>query len=170
MLYVFGWGTLGMDGKWIGALGGDRGYFPLQIDPGEHHLCARFSTRTGPAALIKVKELAFRSLAAKPGETYRRLISTSQVRICSSRLNCSTRTKVVTLLAASSTFSASARSNSDVIGRERVDVLRISCRKSDWPAALAQSHLETTVRDCEFCSKSEATHAVIARELVGEWV
>jgi hypothetical protein len=22
----------------------------------------------------------------------------------------------------------------------------ISCRKSDWPAALAQSHLETTVR------------------------
>jgi hypothetical protein len=70
LLYVFGWGTLGMDGKWIGALGGDRGYFPLQIDPGEHHLCARFSTRTGPAALIKVKELAFRSLAAKPGETY----------------------------------------------------------------------------------------------------
>lgn len=70
MLYVFGWGTLGVDGTWVGAVDGEREYFPFQIDPGEHHLCARFSTRTGPAALIKLKNVAFHSLEAKSGETY----------------------------------------------------------------------------------------------------
>ena len=52
------------------AVDGEREYFPFQIDPGEHRLCARFSTRSGPAALIKLKNVAFHSLEAKSGETY----------------------------------------------------------------------------------------------------
>jgi hypothetical protein len=72
MLYVFGWGTLGMDGKWVGAVSGKGDYFPLPIDPGEHHLCAQFTTRTGPGMLplIKIKDIALHSLDAKSGQTY----------------------------------------------------------------------------------------------------
>ncbi len=72
MLYVFGWGTLAVDGKWVGAVSGNSDYFVLPIDPGEHHLYGQFSTRTGPAALplIKIRKAAFHSLEATPGGTY----------------------------------------------------------------------------------------------------
>jgi hypothetical protein len=72
ILYVFGWGTLAVDGTPVGAVSGSGDYFVLPIDPGEHHLCARFSARVWPAAipLVKVKEVSLHSLEAKPGETY----------------------------------------------------------------------------------------------------
>jgi hypothetical protein len=71
MLYVFGYGTLAIDGEWVGAVSGVDNYFPLPIDPGEHHLCARFDGRSayGPQ-LSKIKGVALHSLDAKSGQTY----------------------------------------------------------------------------------------------------
>lgn len=41
-LYFVGDSTFGVDGSWIGASRGDS-YFSVSLDPGVHHLCARFS-------------------------------------------------------------------------------------------------------------------------------
>jgi hypothetical protein len=73
MLYVFGFGMLAMDGSWVGAVDGTGAYFTSQIDPGDHHLCARVIYRTGPGVLLpiwKIKDFSFHALDAKPGETY----------------------------------------------------------------------------------------------------
>jgi hypothetical protein len=44
----------------------------MQIDPGEHHLCAGFSTRTGPGLvpLFKIDQTKPYYLVTKPGEIY----------------------------------------------------------------------------------------------------
>jgi hypothetical protein len=81
MLYVLGFagapiaaGTaaLGLDGIWIGAVSMAHGYFAVPITAGEHHLCARWSTRTGLWGLpmFKIGDVALHSLDAKPGATY----------------------------------------------------------------------------------------------------
>ena len=81
MLYVFGtnrfpgWGfegDLGIDGRWVGAVTRGRDYFVLPISPGEHHLCARVVSRTGPFLIpaLKTDDTSNYFLKAKPGETY----------------------------------------------------------------------------------------------------
>ena len=53
------------DGKWVGANKG-RTYFFIQIDPGEHHLCAmRTSSAHGPGTRVSLHELK-----AESGKTY----------------------------------------------------------------------------------------------------
>jgi hypothetical protein len=64
--------ALGIDGSWVGAVNGNA-YFSVPITPGEHHLCARFSGRTGGPLLVplfKTRDLALHSLDVSPGGTY----------------------------------------------------------------------------------------------------
>jgi hypothetical protein len=81
MLYVIGssrfpgwgfWRTLAVDRASVGAVNHNRDYFLLPIDPGEHHLCAQFSTRTGPGLVpvFKIEQTKLYYLVATPGETY----------------------------------------------------------------------------------------------------
>jgi hypothetical protein len=65
-VYLFGWGTLALDGKALGAVSGS--YAVVEVDPGEHHLCG-----WAPGARLKWPALfstALHSLNAKSGETY----------------------------------------------------------------------------------------------------
>ena len=52
----------GVDGKWVGAVGGGR-YFFVPIDPGEHHVCAMLQS-------FSKAEVSLHSLKAEPGGTY----------------------------------------------------------------------------------------------------
>ena len=64
--------ALGIDGTWVGAVN-DKAYFSVPITPGQHHLCARFSGRTGAILLVplfKVRDVALHSLDVSPGGTY----------------------------------------------------------------------------------------------------
>jgi len=64
--------ALGIDGTWVGAVN-DNAYFSVPITPGQHHLCARFSGRTGALLLVplfKVRDVALHSLDVSPGGTY----------------------------------------------------------------------------------------------------
>jgi hypothetical protein len=64
--------ALGIDGAWVGAVSG-HAYFSVPITPGHHHLCARFSGRTGAQLLVplfKVRDVALHSLDVSPGGTY----------------------------------------------------------------------------------------------------
>jgi len=56
----------GVDGKWVGANHG-RTYFFIQIDPGEHHLCA---TAQGMGPASRHPRVALRQLIAEAGMTY----------------------------------------------------------------------------------------------------
>jgi hypothetical protein len=64
--------ALGIDGTWVGAVNGNA-YFSVPIAPGQHHLCARFSGRTGALLMVplfKVRDVALHSLDVSPGGTY----------------------------------------------------------------------------------------------------
>jgi len=53
--------ALGIDGTWVGAVN-DNAYFSVPITPGQHHLCARFSGKTGGPLLLplfKVRDVRF---------------------------------------------------------------------------------------------------------------
>lgn len=56
----------GIDGKWVGAAKGDS-YFVVEVDAGEHHLCAIPQSRI---AIKPAKYLALSSFTAEPGKTY----------------------------------------------------------------------------------------------------
>jgi hypothetical protein len=64
--------ALGIDGSWVGAVN-DNAYFRVPITPGQHHLCARFSGRTGGPLLLplfKVRDIALHSLDVSAGGIY----------------------------------------------------------------------------------------------------
>jgi hypothetical protein len=63
--------ALGIDGSWVGAVD-DRAYFSVPVSPGQHHLCARLSARTGPFLLpiIELRDVALHSLDVSPAGTY----------------------------------------------------------------------------------------------------
>jgi hypothetical protein len=55
----------GLDGAWVGA-DYSNSYFALDVDPGEHHLCANWQ-----ATLLKVKNTTdLTSLTLEPGKVY----------------------------------------------------------------------------------------------------
>jgi hypothetical protein len=56
----------GVDGSWIGATR-TRTYFHITVDPGEHHLCARWQTAVIASASI---ETAVAHFVAEPGRIY----------------------------------------------------------------------------------------------------
>lgn len=56
----------GVDGEWVGALKG-RTYFFVQLDPGEHHLCA---TARGMGPAVRYPRVALQQLRAEAGMTY----------------------------------------------------------------------------------------------------
>jgi hypothetical protein len=70
-VYLLGEGTIGVDGKWVGAVH-DGTYSRLEIDPGEHHLCSEFSTPIPVIFLLwkKVHFASAHSLNAEAGGTY----------------------------------------------------------------------------------------------------
>jgi hypothetical protein len=50
---------IGMDGRWVGATKG-RGHIAVELDPGEHRLCAK----------LRTMDPAFTKLKAEAGHTY----------------------------------------------------------------------------------------------------
>ncbi len=56
---------VGLDGKWAGADKGNS-YVSLSVDPGEHHLCARWQSHWKRFS----NEAAFAGFAAEPGKVY----------------------------------------------------------------------------------------------------
>jgi hypothetical protein len=66
LVYLYGWGTLALDGKALGAV--SQSYSVLEVDPGEHHLCAW--APGGPLKGLPLFSTALHSLNAKSGETY----------------------------------------------------------------------------------------------------
>jgi uncharacterized protein DUF2846 len=57
-------GRVAVDGAWVGANQGSS-YFFLALEPGEHHLCARWQSRFARAQLISLN-----NLNAEAGKTY----------------------------------------------------------------------------------------------------
>jgi hypothetical protein len=56
----------GVDGAWVGATR-TRTYFHITVDPGEHHLCARWQTAV---VLSQPKATAVAHFTAEPGRIY----------------------------------------------------------------------------------------------------
>lgn len=57
-------GRVAVDGAWVGANHGDS-YFFLTLEPGEHHLCARWQYKLG-----RGQGISLNSLNAEAGKTY----------------------------------------------------------------------------------------------------
>jgi hypothetical protein len=55
---------IGLDGAWVGANQGDS-YFSVTVDPGEHHLCARWQFD-----FARLQEVSLNNLTAESGKTY----------------------------------------------------------------------------------------------------
>lgn len=56
---------VGLDGKWVGADKGNS-YLSVSVDPGEHHLCARWQSHWKRFS----NEAAFAGFTADPGKIY----------------------------------------------------------------------------------------------------
>ncbi len=56
---------LGLDGRWIGALNGSS-YTVLAVEPGEHHLCVNWQSRSKKAS----EKVALQGFTAEAGKTY----------------------------------------------------------------------------------------------------
>jgi hypothetical protein len=56
---------IGIDGKWLGATRGDS-YIFLSVDPGDHHLCAEWTSEFIPGGHL----FSLAKISAEPGETY----------------------------------------------------------------------------------------------------
>lgn len=71
VVYLLGEGTIGLDGKWVGAVH-DGDYSELEIDAGEHHLCSALATPI-PVIFLLWKKMHFasvHSLTAEAGRIY----------------------------------------------------------------------------------------------------
>jgi hypothetical protein len=55
---------IGLDGAWVGANQGDS-YFFVTVNPGEHHLCARWQSN-----FASLRAVSLNSLTAESGKTY----------------------------------------------------------------------------------------------------
>jgi hypothetical protein len=55
---------IGLDGAWVGANQGDS-YFFITVDPGEHHVCARWQSD-----FARLQEVSLNNLTAESGKTY----------------------------------------------------------------------------------------------------
>jgi hypothetical protein len=55
---------IGVDGAWVGANQGDS-YFFATVEPGEHHLCARWQS-----SLASRQQVSLNNLTAESGKTY----------------------------------------------------------------------------------------------------
>jgi hypothetical protein len=71
-VYLLGDASFGVDGQWVGSV--QRTYSSISLDPGLHHVCARYSHWVPMYFLIivpvKVTRYSLHSLEAKAGETY----------------------------------------------------------------------------------------------------
>jgi len=55
---------IGLDGAWVGAYR-DNAFFALNVEPGEHHICANVQSNFNPGLLF-----AFAHFTAEPGKVY----------------------------------------------------------------------------------------------------